>query len=61
MLLGEKWVWGLGWNMGGGLTYPSFVRVVLPVMATAIASLGALNSNLVGNETKTWGEGFEDG
>ena len=38
LLLGEKWVWGLVWNSeGGGLTYESFVRVVLPVIATAIA------------------------
>ena len=34
---GEEWVWGVGVEYGGRLTYPSFVRVVLPVMATARA------------------------
>ena len=37
MLMGEKWVWGVGVESGGELTYPKDVRVVFPVIATARA------------------------
>ena len=59
LLLGEKWVWGLGWNRGW-INLLECCQGGIPCYCKC-NSFCAFVSNIVVLETKTGREGFEDG